>query len=52
MKLTLVRGDEKAELEGDDNQIENSVMYNYTFRDKASELMIRFYTKTHDQEAT
>ena len=43
MKITLTADNEKAELEGDDELIRDSVMYNHAFQYKVTEMIKAFY---------
>lgn len=45
MKVTLVRGDERVEIEGDDELIHQDLCYQGTFERKVTEISKLFYAK-------
>ena len=50
MKITLIRGDERVEIEGDDALIHESLCYQGTWERRASEVVQAFYARSVPKE--
>lgn len=44
MKIILIRGDERVEIEGDDALIHESLCYQFTWERRVSEVVKAFYS--------